>query len=110
MPPPRPLALLSATRARAHEPSAPPRRHRPDGFFAQQILAALAYCHEMGVAHRDVKPENVLVEEGAVADGPARLHVTLVDWGSAACLARPAGARRCTSELTRTFLPHEPTS
>ena len=31
----------------------------------------------------------MLVEEGAAADGPARLHVTLVDWGSAACLARP---------------------
>ena len=55
-----------------------------------QVANALAYCHEMGVAHRDIKPENVLVEEGAVADGPARLHVALVDWGSAACQTRPA--------------------
>ncbi|KAG2499620.1 hypothetical protein HYH03_002559 [Edaphochlamys debaryana] len=35
------------------------------------VLAAIAYCHEMGVAHRDIKPENfMLTATGAAADDP----------------------------------------
>ena len=42
----------------------------------RQIVAALEYIHSRGVAHRDVKLQNVLVTE--------ELHVCLIDFGCAA--------------------------
>lgn len=30
--------------------------------YMQQILSAVAYCHERGIVHRDIKPENLLLE------------------------------------------------
>ena len=41
-----------------------------------QALAALAVCHDHGYVHRDLKPDNILVEQRA--DG---LHVKLIDFG-----------------------------
>jgi hypothetical protein len=37
--------------------------------FAHQVARALAYAHERGIVHRDVKPHNVLVD----ADGGAKV-------------------------------------
>jgi serine/threonine protein kinase len=41
--------------------------------WASQLLDALAYCHNQGVIHRDVKPQNVIIRH----DGQA----VLVDFG-----------------------------
>lgn len=37
--------------------------------FAHQVARALAYAHERGIVHRDVKPHNILVDE----DGGAKV-------------------------------------
>lgn len=39
----------------------------------RQLVSAVHYCHEKGVAHRDLKAKNVLLD--------ARMNATLVDFG-----------------------------
>jgi eukaryotic-like serine/threonine-protein kinase len=52
----------------------------------QQVLAGLAYAHERGVIHRDVKPSNIMISNNG--------QVKLLDFGLAVPLLGP--------ELTRT--------
>jgi casein kinase II subunit alpha len=39
-----------------------------------QIIKALAFCHERGIAHRDIKPDNIRINTETK-------HVTLIDFG-----------------------------
>ena len=56
--------------------------------LAREIADGLEYAHHHGVVHRDVKPENVLLQSG---------HALVADFGIALALERAGGDR-----LTRT--------
>lgn len=62
----------------------------------RQVCAGLAYLHGKGIAHRDVKPENVMYKD------QLQQSVVLVDFGfarqnlSACCAQSPQGSRRHT--------------
>jgi serine/threonine protein kinase len=66
--------------------------------IAGQIATALDYVRAKGIAHRDVKPDNILFRAGAGAEG--HVEPVLVDFGIAAKLRRiglPAGSIRYMS-------------
>lgn len=43
----------------------------------EQILSAMAYCHERSICHRDLKPENLLV------DDQDNDQIKIIDFGTA---------------------------
>ncbi|ODV60088.1 casein kinase 2 catalytic subunit CKA2 [Ascoidea rubescens DSM 1968] len=45
-------------------------------YYFTQLLIGLDYCHSMGIIHRDVKPQNVMID-------PIKRKLRLIDWGLA---------------------------
>lgn len=75
--------------------------------YMYQIIGGLSYCHSMGVMHRDLKPQNILVSlfPGDGADDGFKYHIKIADFG----LARAFMPKReLTLEVvTRWYRPPE---
>lgn len=63
-------------------------------YIMKQVLSAVAYCHNRGIVHRDLKVENVLVKDSSASTGNdeygsrKRINVKLIDFGIS-CRIRP---------------------
>lgn len=63
----------------------------------QQILAAVAHCHSRGIAHRDVKLENILMAANKKKASADPLEIKLIDFGLAARL--PQNGHKLTERV-----------
>ncbi|RVD93004.1 kinase domain-containing protein [Tubulinosema ratisbonensis] len=45
-------------------------------YYSKQILQALEHAHSKGIMHRDIKPQNLLID-------PETKHLKIIDWGLA---------------------------
>lgn len=58
-----------------------PRQHFSEGEAKRlfsQVLSAVEYCHSLSITHRDIKLENILIDD--------RRNIKLIDFGFATCL------------------------
>ncbi len=69
------------------------QRMRPEDAVSalKQVLTGLAFAHQQGLVHRDVKPENILVHEAVSTEGfaaPGKVKVTDFGLGRATQTAK----------------------
>jgi eukaryotic-like serine/threonine-protein kinase len=57
-----------------------------------QIAEALGYAHQQGIVHRDVKPDNIMLEELKTPEGELSFRAVVTDFG----LAKLAGSDLAT--------------
>ncbi len=68
--------------------------------IVRQILDAVGHAHRLGVIHRDVAPENIMLADGGSESGGSEL-VKVLDFGVAK-LATDTAALLCEGKLTKT--------
>ena len=72
--------------------------------IAQELLAAVSACHQLGLLHADIKPANVLLD--AAAD-PLAGRVLLTDFGLARTTTGERGDASCAPNGTPAYMAPE---
>ena len=70
--------------------------------IARQVLSGLSHAHAHGIIHRDMKPENIMVESSAAED-----HVRIVDFGLAKLLGSQPDLTRGLAVGTPNYMAPE---
>jgi serine/threonine protein kinase len=65
-------------------------------FYAAQMAIAIGYLHQKGIVHRDLKLENILLDQ----DG----YIKIIDYGLAKMLPTPTSQRSCRGQSNLPFL------
>merc|ERR1712176_517374 len=74
-----------------------------------QTLEALAYCHEKGVMHKDLKFDNLMLRTVVTADSPIEdIHVMLIDVGLAELFGPEHGKSTHSNVIAGTLITMAP--
>ena len=79
--------------ARGSDVGDPMREERARTYF-QQLVMGVQWCHDKGIAHRDLKPQNLLLGRNRV--------LKIADFGLAASLSQERGMRQSVRGLRQT--------
>ena len=82
---------MSALRGRLH--------HAGGAGILKQVLEAVAYAHEKGVVHRDLKPGNILLETDAAGNVMAKVS----DFGLARVIGEELIRSQAQMSVTRSM-------
>eukprot|EP00931_Biecheleriopsis_adriatica_P039263 TRINITY_DN22452_c0_g1_i1.p1 TRINITY_DN22452_c0_g1~~TRINITY_DN22452_c0_g1_i1.p1 ORF type:complete len:565 (+),score=130.08 TRINITY_DN22452_c0_g1_i1:105-1799(+) len=63
----------------------------------RQVFSALRYCHGRNVQHRDMKPDNIMIQRHGASSTPSTPEVKLIDFGLAVISSRAIKARTGSS-------------
>ncbi|GMS99146.1 hypothetical protein PENTCL1PPCAC_21321 [Pristionchus entomophagus] len=77
--------------------------HQTLSFFIYQLLCAVNHLHRAGITHRDLKPDNIVVNVAYTSTQQAEVTLKVLDFGLARQVNQSAGAQMSAYVVTRYY-------